>query len=94
MKCNTIRNGIECTMMEKKGCSVYRGMCVPVISDCQGCQNIVRYLDEEFCSIYSEPHIKWYFRDCNAATHVEQEKIKDKPKINPMKAAKRAMKGR
>jgi len=95
MKCNTIRPGYECSFMTEKGCSYKDGRCYPVVEQCKGCERIKEFSGEQFCLSYPEPAIKWAHKACNFATHVKAVVDSEgKVKVNPLKASKRAARGR
>ncbi len=67
----------------------------PVVEKCEGCERIKTFENQDFCSSYAMPHAKWANGACNFATHVKAELDKSgKVKINPLKASKRAARGR
>ncbi len=67
----------------------------PVVDQCDGCGRIKEFDDEKFCGSYPKPAAKWKLGACNFATHVKAEVDKaGKVKVNPLKASKRAAKGR
>ncbi len=41
MICQTIKNGIECGFMTKKGCGFNGGTCLVIIDKCEGCGKII-----------------------------------------------------
>ena len=59
----------------------------PVIDKCEGCDRIREFEGENFCSS------KWSGGRCNFATHVKVQ-VAAAAKVNPLKASKRAAKGR
>ena len=65
----------------------------PVVEQCATCDRIRFFDDQEFCSSYAVPARKWVGGRCNFATHVKGE-VASKVKVNPLKASKRAAKGR
>ena len=74
----------------------YKGVVMePVIDKCEGCERIVPFEEEKFCPTYAQPARKWTTGVCNFATHVRAEVDKaGKVKVNPLKASKRAARGR
>ena len=89
MLCTTVREGVECSFMTKKGCTFNGGSCHPAIESCQGCERIFTMGDLSFCRSFPDPAAKWRFGVCNFATHVKGE-TKVEVKLNPLKASKRA----
>ena len=75
---------------------VFNGMPMsPVIEKCEGCERIKDFEGERFCSSYPRPDMKWKLGACNFATHVKATVDKEgKVKVNPLKASKRAARGR
>ncbi len=65
----------------------------PCVEQCNGCERVRAFDDQQFCSSYPEPASKWIGGKCNFATHVKEE-TSGKAKVNPLKASKRAAKGR
>lgn len=65
----------------------------PCVEQCTGCDRVRDFDDQKFCSSYPEPASKWVGGKCNFATHIKVEAT-DKAKVNPLKASKRAAKGR
>lgn len=65
----------------------------PCVEQCQGCERVRAFDEQEFCSSYPEPASKWKGGNCNFATHIKTEAAA-KAKVNPIKASKRAAKGR
>ncbi len=65
----------------------------PVVEKCEGCERIREFEGEKFCSSYPTPERKWTGGRCNFATHVKAQTAAA-AKVNPLKASKRAAKGR
>lgn len=73
---------------------LYNGfVCKPVVEKCEGCERSLAFEGQQFCSIYPLPAPKWDLGRCNMATHVKKE-TKSQGKVNPLKASKRASKGK
>jgi hypothetical protein len=67
----------------------------PVVEKCDGCERAVEFESTKYCPSYAQPARKWAHGVCNFATHVRAEMSKDgEVKINPLKASKRAARGR
>jgi len=96
MECTTVRPGTRCKFMSSKGCTYMEGVCFEIVEQCEGCGRVTEYGDRKFCAVYPHPAMKWRSGICNFATHVKKEVPKDESgkKINPLKAAKRASRGR
>ncbi len=95
MQCTTNRAGSDCAFMGKNGCTFMGGACYQVVEKCEGCARIVENEAGRFCSVYPNPEAKWHKGICNFATHVKAEvKSAGAGKVNPLKAAKRASRGR
>ncbi|GFH62253.1 MAG: conserved hypothetical protein [Candidatus Desulfovibrio kirbyi] len=65
----------------------------PVVEQCSGCDRVRRFEEQDFCSSYPDPTTKWADGHCNFATHIKAASA-TAAKINPLKASKRAAKGR
>ncbi|BAV91932.1 PxxKW family cysteine-rich protein [Candidatus Desulfovibrio trichonymphae] len=65
----------------------------PVVEQCAGCGRVRQFDEQEFCSSYPDPTSKWTGGRCNFATHVKTQTTAA-AKVNPLKASKRAAKGR
>ncbi len=65
----------------------------PISEQCEGCDRVREFEEEKFCSSYPTPERKWIGGNCNFATHVKV-KAAAAAKVNPLKASKRAAKGR
>ena len=65
----------------------------PIIDKCEGCDRIREFEGENFCSSYASPASKWSGGRCNFAPHVKVQ-VAAAAKVNPLKASKRAAKGR
>ena len=66
-----------------------------VVEQCEGCERIHTVDGERYCSSYPKPEAKWRHGACNFATHVKADMDKEgKVKVNPLKASKRAARGR
>ncbi len=67
----------------------------PVVEKCEGCERAIAFEGASYCPSYAQPERKWAKGVCNFATHVRAEKASDgKVKVNPLKASKRAARGR
>lgn len=64
-----------------------------VVEQCAGCDRIRNFEAHEYCSSYPTPATKWAQGRCNFATHIKVAAVA-KVKVNPLKASKRAAKGR
>lgn len=94
MQCVTIKNGIECSFMSKKGCTFTNNACNTIVSQCEGCGHVMEFNGRSYCKTYADPSMKWSFGSCNFATHVEAPKVAEQKTVNPLKASKRASRGR
>ncbi len=75
------------------GVSVNGFVLCPIVQECEGCDRIREFEEEKFCSSYPNPASKWALGRCNFATHAKVE-VAAQAKVNPLKASKRAAKGR
>jgi hypothetical protein len=67
----------------------------PVVEKCDGCERKVPRDGTEYCTSYPYPSAKWSHGVCNFATHVRASLDKEgNVKVNPLKASKRAARGR
>lgn len=95
MKCVTIKKGVDCAFMVSEGCSYKGGQCYPIVEKCEGCDRTSEFDGKLYCNSYPEPEAKWDHGACNFATHIQAVVDKaGKVKVNPLKASKRAAKGR
>ena len=95
MKCNTVKTGVECVFMTRKGCSYTGGRCLPVFEECADCENTTAYKDQVYCNSFPNPESKWDLGVCNFATHIRWVgDHAEETSSNPLKAAKRAAGGR
>ena len=76
-----------------EGVTVNGFLLMPVIAQCEGCDRVREFEEEKFCSSYPVPERKWADGRCNFATHAKAD-AKAAAKVNPLKASKRAAKGR
>ncbi len=86
---------LEGAVMTGEGLS-YKGVIMePVVEKCDGCERIVAVEDSKYCPSYAQPERKWAQGVCNFATHVRASVDSEgKTKVNPLKASKRAARGR
>jgi hypothetical protein len=94
MHCESVKPGVDCTFMTKKGCSFNGGHCKPVVEACTGCDRTLNYEESNFCGSFPDPEAKWRRGSCNLATHVKNGKKETVQKVNPLKASKRQAAGR
>ena len=66
----------------------------PVVEQCSGCERVRQFEEQEFCSSYANPGSKWVGGHCNFATHIKKIQAATAARVNPLKASKRAAKGR
>lgn len=74
----------------------YKGVVMhQIVEKCEGCERIASVEGGKYCPTYAQPEKKWSSGVCNFATHVRAEVGKGgKVKVNPLKASKRAARGR
>ena len=94
MKCTTVKDGVECVLMTGKGCGFTAGACLPIVEQCVGCARSKEYGSGTYCETFPDPGLKWKRGMCNMATHIKPEQKAEAAKINPLKASKRAARGR
>lgn len=79
----------------EEGLTVNGVVLQPVVEKCDGCERVINHEAGNFCTSYAQPSQKWLHGVCNFATHVRAEKDDGgNVKINPLKASKRAARGR
>ncbi len=89
MDCQTLKPGVNCAFMTKKGCTFNGGSCHTVVEACESCGKILELSSGRFCSVFPDPAAKWRVGSCNLATHVVKAAAKKDQKVNPLKASKR-----
>jgi hypothetical protein len=94
MHCESLKPGVDCTFMSKKGCSFNGGGCKTVVEECNGCDRTLGSNGSTYCASFPDPAAKWRRGACNLATHVKNGKKETVQKINPLKASKRKAAGR
>jgi hypothetical protein len=92
MICQTVKSGVECGFMTKKGCGFNGGSCNPIVEQCQGCGKVIESTTAIYCRVYPDPAAKWRMGKCPTATHLKVEVKEATQKVNPLKASKRANK--
>jgi hypothetical protein len=92
MHCESIKPGVDCTFMTKKGCSFNGGSCHAIVEACEGCDRILNVNGDRYCNAFPDPAVKWRRGVCNLATHQKGngKVAKTEQKINPLKASKRS----
>lgn len=66
----------------------------PIADKCEGCDRVRAFDGQNYCANFPAPATKWRMGNrCNMATHVQIERAAAQ-KVNPLKAAKRASKGK
>lgn len=84
----------EGAVMSEEG-MLYNGfVCQPIVEKCDGCERTKGFEGNTYCTSYAQPAARWAMGACNFATHVKAEMEGGKVKINPLKASKRAARGR
>lgn len=94
MICQTIRNGQDCSFMTKKGCGCHGGSCITIVEACADCSKIFEAAAGKYCKVYPNPAVKWTTGKCPTASHIKTALVESTQKINPLKASKRANKGK
>jgi hypothetical protein len=94
MQCTTVKNGHECFLMGKDGCTLATGSCQTIASQCEGCERVSNFPTGKYCNVFAHPASKWMFGGaCNLATHIKREEKKEEKMLNPLKASKREAAG-
>ncbi len=84
---------LEGAVETENGVSVNGVIVSPVVPQCASCERIREFDGKEYCSSYPNPARKWANGKCNFATHMKAEAA-GSAKVNPLKASKRAARGR
>ena len=93
MICQTIKSGVECGFMTKKGCGFNGGTCNLIVAQCEGCGKVIACATGNYCRVYPDPAGKWRTGGkCPTATHLKVEVKETTQKVNALKASKRANK--
>lgn len=75
-----------------EGVTINGMVLTPIVEQCADCGHIRDFEGEQFCSTYPSPTRKWVGGRCNFSTHIKTKAAA--AKVNPLKASKRAAKGR
>ncbi len=89
-KANTTFDG---ACMTPEGMQYNGAIFQPIIDKCEGCARVREFEGQSFCSSYPMPTAKWSLGTCNFSTHARATQAAQ-AKVNPLKASKRAAKGR
>ncbi|MCP4681423.1 MAG: hypothetical protein GY864_03735 [Desulfobacterales bacterium] len=89
MVCSSVKEGVECNFMDKKGCRFNGGTCHSIVEQCEGCDRLGDFSAGSYCLVFPDPSAKWRMGNCNMATHLKVAKKKSNGKVNPLKASKR-----
>jgi hypothetical protein len=82
-------------VMTEQGLSLNGIVLQPIVEKCEGCERATEVESAKYCPTYAMPAKKWAHGVCNFATHVKATvDTTGKVKINPLKASKRAARGR
>jgi len=84
---------LEGAVQQNDGVELNGVLLQPVVEQCSGCDRVRAFAEQEFCSSYPSPSRKWVGGRCNFATHMKAAATGG-AKVNPLKASKRAAKGR
>ncbi len=88
-------SALDGAVMTADGLSFKGVIMSPVVENCTGCERVAVFGEQSFCPTYAQPAKKWTRGICNFATHVKATVDKEgKTKVNPLKASKRAARGR
>lgn len=88
-------SALDGAVMTAEGLSFKGVIMSPVVESCTGCERIAEFETASYCPTYAQPDKKWARGICNFATHVKATVDKEgKTKVNPLKASKRAARGR
>jgi hypothetical protein len=88
-------SALDGAVMTAEGLSFKGVIMTPVVENCTGCERIAQFEEAAYCPSYAQPAKKWSRGICNFATHIKATVDKEgKVKVNPLKASKRAARGR
>lgn len=87
--CATLKEGVDCFFMNKRGCQFNGGNCHQIIEQCDGCQKVQEFPAGNYCLNFPDPTTKWRVGTCSMATHIKASNEKGNGKLNPLKASKR-----
>lgn len=94
-KKNNDKNYFDGAVVAEGGINFKGNLMQPITEKCDGCERAIAFEGATYCPSYAQPERKWAHGVCNFATHVRAEKASDgKVKVNPLKASKRAARGR
>lgn len=65
-----------------------------IVDQCVGCAHVQEIGESKYCRAFADPAAKWMFGTCNLGTHVVRKLGGEVKKVNPLKASKKAMKGK
>jgi hypothetical protein len=86
---------LDGAVMTDNGLSFKGAIMQAVIDKCEGCERVIPVADQKYCPTYANPAARWARGACNFATHVKATvDAGGKLKVNPLKASKRAARGR
>lgn len=90
-----VQSGLDGATLTDNGV-LYNGFILePIIESCDGCERVTPFEGKKYCPSYAMPARKWTRGVCNFATHVRAETTSGGDvKVNPLKASKRAARGR
>jgi hypothetical protein len=92
---NTAASSLTDAQMTPEGLCFKGVILEQIVEKCEGCERVVVLEAGKYCPSYAKPASKWVHGLCNFATHMKGEKSKTGDiKINPLKASKRAARGR
>jgi len=97
MMCKTVKPDKECLFAGgKDACNYPGGKCFPVVKECDNCRRIREFESGRYCTSYANPEKRWRLGMCPLNTNVvaQVKVVETTKKLNPIKAAKRAKKGK
>lgn len=90
-----VKDYFEGATLTDEGLNFKGNIMQAVVEKCEGCERATAFEGASYCPSYAQPERKWARGVCNFATHVSAQKASDgKVKVNPLKASKRAARGR
>ena len=86
---------LDGAVMTAEGLTFKGAIMSPIVENCTGCERVTLFEEQSYCPTYAQPAKKWTRGICNFATHVKATvDATGKTKVNPLKASKRAARGR
>lgn len=66
----------------------------PIVGQCISCERAEFEGGQTFCRVYRFPNKKWISGNCPMATNIQKARAEARKMLNPLKASKKAKKGK